>query len=61
MPNPQLTGGNLPSQSLYIPHDYWLAVGSPESIEAYYEKLAEIAAGPVLNTVNFRGFQNAQV
>ena len=60
VPNPQLTGGDTPWQTLLIPHDYWQSLGEPQSIEEYHEKLHALATGPVFNTVNFRGFQVPQ-
>jgi len=57
-PNPQLTGGSTPPETLHIPQDQWLSLGEPSSIEDYYEKLKSLGGEPFLNTVNFRGFQS---
>ncbi len=59
-PNLQVTGGNHPPQTLHISYAYWQFLDSPQSIEDYYAKLAELEAKPLINTVDFRGFQSPQ-
>jgi hypothetical protein len=56
-PNPYITGGNLPWQTLYIPYDHWKSVGEPQNIEDYYDSVRqEVAPNPA--THNYRGFIN---
>jgi len=38
-PNLNVTGGNIPPQSLWISEQVWIQVGRPESMEAFYEAL----------------------
>lgn len=56
-PDFQVTWGNHPPQVILISHTYWQFLDEPQSIEDYYEKLAELEAKPLINTIDFRGFQ----
>jgi hypothetical protein len=58
-PDPHITGGDRPWQTLHIPEDHWIALGMPQNIEEYYEKLRTLETGPAVNTVNFRGFKQS--
>lgn len=60
VPDYRVTGGNHPPQCLYISYQYWQFLDSPQSLEDYYEKLAALEAKPLINTIDFRGFQCPQ-
>jgi hypothetical protein len=60
LPNPYLTGGNIPGQTLWIPEDHWVDLGSPQTIEDYYDSLSDLEVESVVNTANFRGFPTPQ-
>ncbi len=42
VPNPSLTGGNLPPQSLFISRDYWVSLGCPGTIEEFHQKASDL-------------------
>ncbi len=59
-PDPRYTGGNTPPQTIHISYTYWQSLGEPQSLEDYYEKLRSLESAPLINTINFRGFQGPQ-
>lgn len=55
VPNPQVTGGNTPPETLYIDVNYWISLGKPGSIEDFNEKTLEAMRQQGINTIDFRG------
>lgn len=57
-PDPRYTAGNFPPLMVQISRRLWVELDRPTTIEEYQQRFA---ARPVLNTIDFRGFPNAQV